>query len=162
MNGSTWRQMCPSLFLCVLGWSQLLKQGWHPLSACASTAHLFLLVSLRSIRVAQIVASWHPGCEKMEREWGNGERFALYSKIVSFCRKMLNMALLSQISQKTLHTRFEKIILGQIRCEKAPKAHSVRAWTYIWVSFSRAGILAVLCHLLFFKSWASVWPNLMR
>ena len=25
-------------------------------------------------RVAQIVASWHPGCEEMEREWGNGER----------------------------------------------------------------------------------------
>jgi len=23
--------------------------------------------------VAQIVASWHPGCEEMEREWGNEE-----------------------------------------------------------------------------------------
>ena len=69
--------------------------------------------------VAQLVAAWQPGCEKMEREWenkeemerewGNGERFILYmfsfflyflplypfpiSKIVSFCRKMLKTAL---------------------------------------------------------------------
>ena len=41
------------------------------------------------------------------------------SKIVSFCRKMLNTALLSQMSQKNLHTCYEKIILGRIRCEKA-------------------------------------------
>ena len=56
--------------------------------------------------------------KKMEREWENGERFTLYissfsllflplypfpiSKIVSFCRKMLNTALLSRISQKNL------------------------------------------------------------
>ena len=29
-------------------------------------------------RVAQIAASWHPGCENTEREWGNIERFTLY------------------------------------------------------------------------------------
>ena len=34
------------------------------------------------------------------------------SKIVSFCRKMLNTALLSRMSQKTEHTCYEKIILG--------------------------------------------------
>ena len=42
------------------------------------------------------------------------------SKIVKFCHKMLSTALLSQIPQKTSHTRYEKIILGRIRCEKAP------------------------------------------
>ena len=55
--------------------------------------------------------------EEMEREYGNGERFTPYissfslyflllypfpiSKIVSFCRKMLNTALLSRMSQQT-------------------------------------------------------------
>ena len=29
-------------------------------------------------RVAQFVAVWQPGCEEMEREWENGERFTLY------------------------------------------------------------------------------------
>ena len=39
------------------------------------------------------------------------------SKFVSFCCKMLNTAVLSQISQKNLtYMRYEKIILG---CEKA-------------------------------------------
>ena len=68
-------------------------------------------------RVAQIVGSWHPGCEKMEQERGNGERITLYiytfslhffplspfpsSKSVSFCYKMLNSALLSRMSQKS-------------------------------------------------------------
>ena len=42
------------------------------------------------------------------------------SKIVSFCHKMLSTALLLQIPQKTSHTRYEKIIVGRIRCEKAP------------------------------------------
>ena len=41
------------------------------------------------------------------------------SKIVSFCRKMLKRALLSRMSQKTYHMRYEKIFLGRIRCEKA-------------------------------------------
>ena len=75
--------------------------------------------------------------EEMEREIGNGERFTLYissfslyflplypfplSKIVSFCRKMLKTALLLRMSQKTYHTRYEKIILGRIRCEKSPQ-----------------------------------------
>ena len=31
-----------------------------------------------TLRVAQLVAVWQPGREKMEREWGNGERFILY------------------------------------------------------------------------------------
>ena len=79
----------------------------------------------------------------MEKEWGNGERFTLYissfslyflplypfpvSKIVSFCRKILNTALLSRMSQKNLtYMRYEKIILGRIRCEKAPQV--VPAW----------------------------------
>ena len=76
--------------------------------------------------------------EEMERKWREVEemeRFTLHifsfflptyafpmSKIVKFCRKMLSTALLSQMSQKTeQHTRYEKIILGQIRCEKAPQ-----------------------------------------
>ena len=99
-------------------------------------------------RAARIVAALQPGCEEMKREWGNEEEterkgrenaemergslynssFFLYflplypfpiSKIVSFCCKMLNTALLSRISQKkTWHMRYEKIILG---CEKAPQ-----------------------------------------
>ena len=76
--------------------------------------------------------------EEMDRESGNGERFTLYifsfslfflplypfpiSKIFSFCRKMLNSTLVSRMSQKTLkHMRYEKIILGRIRCEKVPQ-----------------------------------------
>ena len=78
----------------------------------------------------------------MERDWGNerkgggsGERMTLYissfslhflplspfptSKFVTFCRKMLNTALLSRMSQKSEHTRYEKIILGRICCEEA-------------------------------------------
>ena len=44
------------------------------------------------------------------------------SKIFSFCRKILNSTLLSRMSQKTLkHMRYEKIILGRIRCEEAPQ-----------------------------------------
>ena len=34
---------------------------------------------------------------------------------------MLDKALLSRMSQKTYHTRYEKIILDRIRCEKAPQ-----------------------------------------
>ena len=67
----------------------------------------------------KLVPSWQPGCEKREREWGNEERFTLFissfslyflplypfllSKIVSFCRKMLNTVLLLQMSQKQLN-----------------------------------------------------------
>ena len=29
-------------------------------------------------RAAQVVPTWQPDCEKMEREWGNGDRFTLY------------------------------------------------------------------------------------
>ena len=43
------------------------------------------------------------------------------SKIVHFYREMLNTALLSWKSQTTQHTLYEKIILGRIRCEKAPQ-----------------------------------------
>ena len=46
-----------------------------------------------------------------------------YIKIscITFCRKMLNTALLSRMSQKSQHTRYEEIILGRIRCEKGPQ-----------------------------------------
>ena len=55
---------------------------------------------------------WRGNGEEMEREWGNGEKissFFLYilplypfpiSKFVTFCRKMLNTAFLSRMSQK--------------------------------------------------------------
>ena len=55
---------------------------------------------------------WRGNGEEMEREWGNGETissFFLYilplypfpiSKLVTFCRKMLNTAFLSRMSQK--------------------------------------------------------------
>ena len=106
------------------------------------------------------MVSWHPGCEKMDRElrkWrGNGERLRkwreneemgrdslstfshfLYlfplSKVVSFWRKMLNTALLSWISQKkTYHMHYEKIILGRIYCEKAPQV--LQAWYLYCIS----------------------------
>ena len=48
------------------------------------------------------------------------------SKIVSVCRKMLNTAILSRMLQKTGHTRYEKIVLGRVRCEKGPQV--VPAW----------------------------------
>ena len=74
------------------------------------------------------------------RENGEMERylfstFSLYflplypfpiSKLVSFCRKMLNTALMSRMSQKKLHRRCEKIILGRIHCEKVTQV--VTAW----------------------------------
>ena len=79
------------------------------------------------------------------RKWGENEEvekdsvstfphflFISFLSIISyfsFCRKMLNMALLSRITQKTYHTRYENIILGRIRWEKAPQV--VRAYIYI-------------------------------
>ena len=46
----------------------------------------------------------------------------LYQKFVTFCRKMLDTALLSRMSQKNLsHALYEEIILGRIRCEEAPQ-----------------------------------------
>ena len=43
------------------------------------------------------------------------------SKCVTFCCKMLNTALLSRMSQKSQHTRYEEIILGRTCCEEAPQ-----------------------------------------
>ena len=84
----------------------------------------------------------------MEREGENGERMRKWrkihslhflilsvfpppypfptSKFVTFCRKGLNMALFSRMSQKKYHTRYEKIILCPSCCEKAPQV--VMAW----------------------------------
>ena len=50
----------------------------------------------------------------------------------NFCHKMLNTALLSRMSQKTEHMRYEKIILDQIRCEEALQV--VPAWICISLS----------------------------
>ena len=52
--------------------------------------------------------------------------YPISSRIVAFCRKMLNTAILSRMTQKTKHTRYEEIILGRIRCEEAPQV--VPAW----------------------------------
>ena len=69
-------------------------------------------------RVAQIVAAWlQENGERVQKWRGNGERFTLYipsfslyffplypfplSNIDTFCRKLLNAALLSRMSQKT-------------------------------------------------------------
>merc|ERR1712004_725607 len=41
------------------------------------------------------------------------------SKCITFCCKMLDTALLSQMSQKSQHTRYEEIILGRTCCEEA-------------------------------------------
>ena len=43
------------------------------------------------------------------------------SKCITFCCKMLNTALLSPMSQKSQHTRYEEIILGRTCCEEAPQ-----------------------------------------
>ena len=48
------------------------------------------------------------------------------SKCITFCCKMLNTALLSRMSQKSQHTRYEEIILGRTCCEEAPQF--VPAW----------------------------------
>ena len=54
------------------------------------------------------------------------------SKCVTFCCKMLNTALLSRMSQKSQHTRYEEIILGRTCCEEAPQF--VPAWSKIpWI-----------------------------
>ena len=67
-------------------------------------------------RATQLLLKYKSGA--LVTQWGNGERFTLYissfslyflplypfpkPKIVSFCRKMLNMSLLSRMSQKNL------------------------------------------------------------
>ena len=43
------------------------------------------------------------------------------SKCITFCCKMLNTALLSRMSQKSQHTRYEEIILGRTCCAEAPQ-----------------------------------------
>ena len=59
------------------------------------------------------------------REWISLHFLPLFqfptSKCVTFCCKMLNTALLSQMSQKSQHTRYEEIILGRTCCEEAPQ-----------------------------------------
>ena len=57
-------------------------------------------------RVAQLVAAWQPGCEKMEREWeneeelerewGNGKRFTLYISSPSFHFQIKDCLILSE------------------------------------------------------------------
>ena len=51
------------------------------------------------------------------------------SKFVPFFLKMLNTALLSRMSQKSQHTRYEEIILGRIFCEEALQV--VPAWVQV-------------------------------
>ena len=52
------------------------------------------------------------------------------SKCITFCCKMLNTALLSRMSQKSQHTRYEEIILGRTCCEEAPQF--VPTWLQLW------------------------------
>ena len=81
-----------------------------------------------------------PGCEKMEREWENGERMRKWREVHSLhflvffflpslsISHIKNCLILSQnvkygtfvanIAKKTWHTHYKKIILG---CEKAPQ-----------------------------------------
>ena len=58
--------------------------------------------------------------EEMERKWGNFPH-SLSISYIKNCRKMLKTALLLPMTQKTQHTRYEKILLVRIRCEKARK-----------------------------------------
>ena len=44
---------------------------------------------------------------------------------------MLNTALLSRMSQKSQHTRYEEIILGRTCCEEAPQV--VPAWYILYL-----------------------------
>ena len=46
-------------------------------------------------------------------------------------------------------------------CPEHFSNNNLSTLTHIWVSFCRAGILAISCHI-FSKSRAFVWPNLMR
>ena len=101
----------------------------HILIVGSANSHSYFVSRFRDqqCRVAQPAGALELGCEEMEREWGNqeemerdwgnGKRFTLYissfslyflplypfpkSKFVTFCRKMLNTAVLSQMSQKT-------------------------------------------------------------
>ena len=81
---------------------------------------------------------------------------------------MLNTALLSQMSQKTWHMRYEEIILGRIRCEEAPQV--VPAWhrpkkiyTRIFVALvtnMRYGIqFNVYRTGLVWNDWSRVWAG---
>ena len=56
------------------------------------------------------------------------------SKCITFCCKMLNTALLSRMSQKSQHTRYEEIILGRTCCEEAPQF--VPAWRTLSIWFT--------------------------
>ena len=64
------------------------------------------------------------------------------SKCITFCCKMLNTALLSRMSQKSQHTRYEEIILGRTCCEEAPQF--VPAWCFL-VLLRAQSILAYFC-----------------
>ena len=113
-----WPTLAPSL---ISGWVlRITFRHWYQVRRIKSS-----ILSDIALRVAQLVAAWQLGCgkmereweneEEMEREWGNEDRFTLYifplfllplypfprTKIVWFCRKMLNTALLSQMLQKT-------------------------------------------------------------
>ena len=62
------------------------------------------------------------------------------SKCITFCCKMLNTALLSRMSQRSQHTRYEEMILGRTCCEEAPQF--VPAWTRVEM---KSNIVAKVC-----------------
>ena len=79
------------------------------------------------------------------------------SKCITFCCKMLNTALLSRMSQKSQHTRYEEIILGRTCCEEAPQF--VPAWYKINY---RTGIITRLWRVGLFDFGSGsgrVWPK---
>ena len=66
--------------------------------------------------------------EEIERKWGENEEmerdslsiFPLYP-LSEFVAKCYTRHLCRECHKKTYHTRYEKIILGRIRCKKAPQ-----------------------------------------
>ena len=69
------------------------------------------------------------------------------SKCITFCCKMLNTALLSRMSQKSQHTRYEEIILGRTCCEEAPQ------FVPAWCSVSHIRARAIFHSLLIIENW---------
>ena len=98
--------------------------------------------------------------EEIEREWGNEERFTLYISSLSIHfldQKLSHLVAKFQIGHfcrecHKKHTRYEKIILGRIRCEKAPQVVTKKAWminactTEQWFGddFSRSKTLTIM------------------
>ena len=135
----------------IIDWHPIRHQNWASWLMTTPGLHESLQPCSRAARKwrenEEMRRKWREN-EEMERDWLSTFPHSLSisslflhflplfpfptSKCITFCCKMLNTALLSRMSQKSQHTRYEEIILGWTCCEEAPQF--VPAWCHCSVT----------------------------